>query len=159
MSTTSTSRSGNRIVANNRRAYHDYFMLETYEAGLVLLGSEVKSLRQGKVQMGDAHAQVVRNELWLYNLHISPFDKASHTNHEPMRPRKLLLHRDEINRLIGKQEEKGLTLLPLKIYFKDGKAKCELAVAKGKKLYDKRADAAERDAKRTAERAVRRDLD
>lgn len=150
---------GIKLITNNRKAYYEYHILETWEAGMVLQGTEVKSLRQGKVQMVDAHAQVVRGELWLYNLHISPFDKGSHSNHLPTRPRKLLLHRGEINRLIGKQEEKGLTLVPLKLYFKDGRVKLELGLAKGKKLYDKRADAATRDAKREAERAYRRELD
>ncbi|MBT9589133.1 SsrA-binding protein SmpB [bacterium] len=152
------SRKGNSVITDNRRAYYEYHILETFEAGLVLWGSEVKSLRQGKVQMVDSHAQVVRQELWLYNLYIAPFEKASHTNHEPKRPRKLLLHRREIRRLIGKQEEKGLTLIPTKLYFKDGRVKLELAVAKGKKLYDKRADAATRDAKRDQERALRREV-
>ena len=150
---------GIKLITNNRKAYYEYHILETWEAGMVLQGTEVKSLRQGKVQMVDAHAQVVRGELWLYNLHISPFDKGSHSNHLPTRPRKLLLHRGEINRLIGKQEEKGLTLVPLKLYFTDGRVKLELGLAKGKKLYDKRADAATRDAKREAERAYRRELD
>lgn len=154
----STSRKGTRIITDNRRAYYEYHILETYEAGLVLVGSEVKSLRQGKVQMVDAHAQVVRGELWLYNLYIAPFEKASHTQHEAKRPRKLLLHAQEIRRLIGKQEEKGLTIIPTKLYFKDGRVKLELAVAKGKKLYDKRADAAAKDAKRQTERAMRREV-
>lgn len=157
MSATESSRKGIKIITDNRRAYYEYHILETYEAGLVLMGSEVKSLRQGKVQMSDAHAQVVRGELWLYNLHIAPFEKATHINHEAKRPRKLLLHRQEIRRLIGKQEEKGLTLIPTKLYFKDGRVKLELAVARGKKLYDKRADSAAQDARREAERAVRKE--
>lgn len=147
-------RKGNRTITDNRRAYYEYHILETYECGLVLLGSEVKSLRHGRVMMSDAHAQVVRNELWLYNLHINPFEKSSYQNHEAKRPRKLLLHRGEINRLIGKQEEKGLTLIPTKLYFKDGRVKLEMGVARGKKLYDKRADQAAKDAKRETERAM-----
>ena len=153
----STSRKGNYVITENRKAYHEYFVLERYEVGLVLQGTEVKALRQGKVQMVDAHAQVVREELWLYSLHISPFEKGSYSNHVATRPRKLLMHRAEIKRLIGKQQEKGLTLVPLKLYFKDGIVKLELGVCKGKKLYDKRSDAAERDAKREVERAFRRE--
>jgi SsrA-binding protein len=148
------SRKGTSPITKNRRAFHEYFILETYEAGMVLTGTEVKSLRAGRVQMVDAHAQVVRGELFLYNLHISPWDKGNRFNHEPNRPRKLLLHGAEIRRLIGKTQEQGLTLVPLSLYFKDGKAKLELAVCKGKKLYDKRADAATKDAKREAERAM-----
>ena len=151
-------RSGTKMITDNRRAYYEYHILETYEAGMVLLGSEVKSLRHGRVQMVDAHAQVVRQELWLYNLHITPFEKSSYQNHVPTRPRKLLLHRGEINRLIGKQEERGLTLIPTKMYFKDGIVKLELGVAKGKKLYDKRQDEATKDAKREAERHMRREV-
>ncbi|MBN9415429.1 MAG: SsrA-binding protein SmpB [Candidatus Eremiobacteraeota bacterium] len=147
-------RKGTRTITDNRRAYYEYHILDTYECGLVLVGTEVKSLRHGRVQMVDSHAQVVRQELWLYNLYINPHDKTHYDNHEAKRPRKLLLHRGEINRLIGKQEEKGLTLIPTKLYFKDGRVKLELAVAKGKKLYDKRADSATKDAKREAERAM-----
>lgn len=147
-------RKGKRIITDNRRAYYEYHILDTYECGMVLMGSEVKSLRHGRVQMSDAHAQVVRGELWIYGMHITPFEKASYINHESKRPRKLLLHRSEINRLIGKQQEKGLTLIPTKLYFKDGKVKLELGVARGKKLYDKRADAAAKDAKRETERAL-----
>lgn len=148
------TRQGTQLITKNRRAFHEYHILETYEAGLVLTGTEVKSLRAGKVQMVDAFAQVVRGELWLYNLHISPFEKGNRFNHEPTRPRKLLLHAQEIRRLIGKTTEQGLTLVPLSLYFKDGKAKLELAVGKGKKLYDKRAAEATKDAKREAERAM-----
>ena len=141
-------------IAVNRKARHEYAILETFEAGLVLTGTEVKSLRQGKAQVVDSHAQVVRGELWLYNLHISPWEKGNRNNHDPIRPRKLLLHGAEIRRLIGKQQEQGLTLIPLRLYFKEGRAKLELAIGKGKKLYDKRADVAARDAKRDAERAM-----
>jgi len=151
-------RKGSGLITNNRKALYEYHILETYEAGMVLQGTEVKSLRQGKVQMVDAHASLHKEEVWLYNLHISAFDKGSYSNHEPTRRRKLLLHRAEIRRLIGKQAEKGLTLVPLKLYFKNGIVKLELAVAKGKKLYDKRADTATKDAKREAERALRREV-
>ena len=150
----------NQTVADNRRARFDYFLEEKFEAGIVLTGTEVKSLRLGQCSLNESYAQEKGGEIWLINAHIPEYKQAGpHLQHAPKQPRKLLLKEREINRLIGKQEEKGLTLLPLKIYFKDGKAKCELAVAKGKKLYDKRADAAERDAKRQAERAVRRDID
>lgn len=152
--TETSARKGTQLITKNRRAFHEYHILETYEAGLVLTGTEVKSLRAGKVQMVDAFAQVIRSEIWLYNLHISPFEKGNRFNHEPTRPRKLLLHAQEIRRLIGKVTEQGLTLVPLSLYFKDGRVKCELAVCKGKKLYDKRAAEASKDAKREAERAM-----
>ena len=143
------------IVATNRKARYEYHILETFEAGLVLVGTEVKSLRAKMVQLLDSYATIVRGEAWIYHLHISPFEKGNQFNHEPLRPRKLLLHKSEIQRLIGKTQEQGLTVVPLQIYFKGGRAKLELAIAKGKKLYDKRADQASRDAKREAERAVR----
>ena len=146
---------GLRAVATNRKASHEYHLLENYEAGMVLQGTEVKSLRDNKAQMVDAYATIVKEEAWIYNLHISPFDKGNRNNHDPVRPRKLLLHKGEIRRLIGKTQEKGLTLVPLRIYFKEGRAKLEFAVAKGKKLYDKRADKAEKEANRDIERAVR----
>ncbi len=141
------------LVAKNRKAWHLYHILETFEAGLVLVGTEVKSLRQGKVSMVDAYAVIEDGEAWLLNLHISPFDKGNRFNHEPLRPRKLLLHKYEIRRLIGKTKEKGLTLIPLRIYFNaKGIAKVELGLCKGKKLHDKRAALAEREAKRELER-------
>ena len=146
-----------RNVATNRKASYEYHLLEKYEAGLVLQGTEVKSMRDNKVQMVDAYATVIREEAWIYNLHISPFDQGNRNNHDPVRPRKLLLHKAEIRRLIGKTQEMGLTLVPLRIYFKEGRAKLEFAVAKGKKLYDKRADKAEKEANREIERALRRD--
>lgn len=158
MSRAIIERKANGLITENRKAYYEYHILETYEAGIVLQGTEVKALRQGKVQMVDAHAAIEREEAWLYSLHISPFEKGSYSNHNPMRRRKLLLHGQEIRRLIGKTQEKGLTLVPLKLYFKDGKVKLELAVCQGKKLYDKRADAASKDAKREQERAMRREM-
>ncbi|GMU51381.1 MAG: SsrA-binding protein [Candidatus Xenobia bacterium] len=144
-----------RNIALNRKARHEYHILETIECGLVLVGTEVKSLRQGKANLTDAYAVVQQNEVWLYNLHISPFDKGNRFNHDPLRPRKLLLHRMEIRRLIGKTQEKGLTLIPLRLYFLNGKVKVELALGKGKKLYDKRESEAARDAQREVEKAMR----
>lgn len=145
-----------RIIAQNKKAHHDYEILERYEAGIVLQGSEIKSIREGRVNLKDSYAKVKDGELWLYYMHISPYDKASFFNHDPLRPRKLLLHKSEIIRLIGKVNERGLTLIPLKIYINDrGKAKIELALAKGKKLHDKRKAIAEKDLRRELERAMK----
>jgi SsrA-binding protein len=148
--------SGRRAIASNRRARHDYTVLDTYEAGLVLTGTEVKSLRAGRASLADAFATVDDGEVWLRNLHVPEYDQGSWTNHEPRRPRKLLLHREEIERLIGKTREGGLTLVPLQLYFRDGKVKVELALARGKRSYDKRADLAKRDADREMARAAGR---
>ncbi|MCD6363094.1 MAG: SsrA-binding protein SmpB [Synergistetes bacterium] len=146
-----------RIIAQNRKARHDYDILETYEAGIALKGSEIKSVRDGRVNLKDSYAKVKDGELWLYDMHISPYDKASYFNHDPLRPRKLLLHRKEINRLMGKVQERGLTLIPLKIYINDrGWAKVELALARGRKLHDKRKKIIEREIRRELERALRR---
>jgi SsrA-binding protein len=139
-------------VATNRRARHKFEPVEKMEAGIVLLGSEVKSLRGGKAQMTDAYAVVDKGEVWLRNLHIPPYEPASRDNHEPERPRKLLLHKAEIERLIGKTAEKGLTLIPLRIYFKGSRAKVELALARGKEGRDRRRDIADRDVRREVER-------
>ncbi len=145
-----------KVIAQNRKAKHDYDILETYEAGIVLQGSEIKSIREGKVNLKDSYAKVKDGELWLYDMHISPYDKASYFNHDPLRPRKLLLHKKEIIRLMGKVNERGLTLIPLKIYINDrGRAKVELALAKGRKLHDKRREIAERDLRREIERALK----
>ena len=144
-----------KIVAENRKARHDYHIHETYEAGIVLTGTEVKSLRAGKANLKDSYARIENAEVMLHNMHISPYEQGNRFNHEPLRTRKLLLHRYEINKLIGKTKEKGFTLVPLKIYFTRGKAKVELALASGKKLYDKREDMAERDARREMDRALR----
>ncbi|NLC10648.1 MAG: SsrA-binding protein SmpB [Firmicutes bacterium] len=144
-----------RVVAQNRKARHDYHIEETYEAGLVLKGTEVKSLRAGKVNLKDSYAKVENSELFLYNMHISPYDKGNVFNHDPLRTRKLLLHRRQINRLQGYTQERGFTLVPLRLYFSNGKAKVELALAKGKKAYDKRKDMAERDARREMDRAFK----
>ena len=142
-----------KIVAVNRKARYDYFILETFEAGISLTGTEVKSLRSGKVSMQDSYADVKNGEVWIYNLHISPYEHGNIYNHDPKRPRKLLLNKDEIAYLVGKVKEKGLTLIPLSIYFNErGWAKVELGLAKGKKLYDKRKDLAEKAERRELER-------
>lgn len=144
-----------KVAAENRKARHDYHIHETYEAGIVLTGTEVKSLRAGKANLKDSYARIDNGELMLHNMHISPYDQGNRFNHEPLRTRKLLMHRYEINKLIGKTQEKGYTLVPLKLYFTRGKAKVEVALATGKKTYDKRQDIAERDAKREIDRAFR----
>jgi SsrA-binding protein len=145
-------------VATNRRARHKYEFIETYEAGLELVGSEVKSLRDGKAQLADAYAVVNDGEVWLRNLHIPPYPPASHQNHEPERPRKLLLHRHEIERLIGRTQQKGLTLIPSRIYFKGPWAKVELALARGKEGRDRRREIADRDVRREVERDFKQRL-
>ncbi|MCR4399875.1 MAG: SsrA-binding protein SmpB [Syntrophomonadaceae bacterium] len=146
---------GVKVVVENRRARFNYHIEETYEAGLVLVGTEVKSLRAGKGNLQDAYAEVRDGEMWVLNFHISPFEQAHRFNHEPKRPKKLLLNRREINRLAALTQQKGYTLIPLRVYFKDGRAKIELAVARGKKLHDKREAIAERDARRDIARAVK----
>ena len=146
----------NRDVAVNRRAYHDYFVDEKYEAGLVLLGTEVKSLRAGKCNLRDGFIRVSGNAAWLENVHISPYPQGNLQNHEPMRPRKLLLHASEIASLIGKVRRSGYTLIPLRVYFTRNKAKVEIGLGRGKKEYDKREAIAEADAKRQMARAIGR---
>lgn len=147
---------GINIVTTNRKARHDYHIEETMEAGMVLTGSEVKSLREGRVNMSDAYCSIDRGEMVLHNCHISPYSHGSEfTNHEPLRDRKLLLHRREIEKWRKASEQKGYTIVPLKIYFKGGYAKVEIGLAKGKKLYDKRADIAEQETKRRLERVLR----
>ncbi len=147
---------GRKVVATNRRARHDYEILDTFECGMVLRGSEVKSLRDSQVQLKDAYADIRDGEVWLENAHIAPYGFAAGGGHDPERPRKLLLHRREIDRLIGKVNEVGLTLIPLQVYFKEGKAKVELALAKGRRTYDKRQKIRERMERREMERAKRR---
>lgn len=148
---------GIKIVATNRKAQHDYFLLETLEAGIVLQGSEIKSVRAGKVSLREAFVRIDDNlEAWLINAHISPYDAASHFNHDPRRPRKLLLHKREILRLWQKVREKGVTIIPTKMYLKNGRAKVEIAVARGKKKYDKRAAIAKREMEREIQRELRR---
>ena len=147
---------GRKVIAQNRRARHDYAILDTYEAGVALMGTEVKSLRLGRASLADAFATIDDGEVWLRGLHIPEYTHGSWTNHEPRRTRKLLLHRREIESLIGKTREGGLTLVPLALYFSEGKVKCEVALAKGKKTYDKRQGLARRDADREVQRAFGR---
>jgi SsrA-binding protein len=129
---------GEKLICQNKKAFHNYFIEETYQAGIVLMGSEVKSLRDGRASLGDSFADVKRGEIFLVDAHISAYPQANRQNHEPLRTRKLLLHKREIRRLIGKVQERGFTLIPTRLYFSDGKAKVDIALAKGKKLYDKR---------------------
>ena len=148
--------SGRKLIAQNKKARHDYHLDDVYEAGLVLTGTEVKSLRAGRASLVDAYARIKDGEVWLEGAHIPEYTEGSWTNHEPRRPRKLLLHRDEIAKLIGKTKESGLTLVPLSMYFKDGKAKVEIALARGKRSYDKRVALADRQATREIERELGR---
>jgi len=144
-----------RDITVNRRARHDYHIEETIEAGLVLTGSEVKSLRAGKAQLKDSYGRISKGEVWLFNAHISEYAAAAQFGHDPIRSRKLLLHRREIDRLAGKVKERGLTLIPLRLYFRKGRAKVELGLGRGKKLYDKRASIKERETRREVDRAMR----
>lgn len=146
------------IAAQNKKARHDYFIEQTLEAGIVLSGTEVKSIRQGRVNLKDCYAVVKDGEVILNGMHISPYEQGNIFNKDPLRDRKLLLHRYEINKLIGYIQQKGMSLVPLKVYFKRGKVKVELGVAKGKKLYDKREDIAQRDAKREIDRNMKESL-
>lgn len=141
-----------KLVANNKKAYHDYFIDEKYEAGLVLHGTEVKSLRLGKCSVKEAFVRIENFEVWIYGMHISPYEKGNIFNRDPLRPKKLLMHKDEIRKLTGKISEKGFTIVPLQVYFKDGRAKIEIGLARGKKLYDKRQDIAKKDQRREAEK-------
>lgn len=143
---------GIKLIANNKKAYHDYFINDTYEAGISLHGTEVKSLRMGKCSVKEAYLKVENGEMIIYGMHISPYEKGNIFNRDPLRPRKLLLHKYEISKLAGKIQEKGFTLVPTKVYFKDSKVKVEVGLAKGKKLYDKRHDIALKDQKREAQR-------
>jgi SsrA-binding protein len=145
-----------RDIATNRQASHRYHLLEKWECGLVLQGTEVKALRDGKAQIKDGYAAVRDGEVWLHNVHIPPYGPASRENHEPERSRKLLMHKREIDRLIGKTREKGLTLVPTRLYFREGRAKVEIALARGKDVGDKRQAIKEREMKREMERAIRR---
>jgi SsrA-binding protein len=143
---------GEKLICQNKKAFHNYFIEETYHAGVCLLGSEVKSLREGKVSLGDSYGDIKRSEVFLVDAHISPYPQANRLNHDPLRTRKLLLHKREIKRLIGKVEQRGYTLIPIKLYFVNGKVKVDLALAKGKKLFDKR----ETLKKKTMEREMER---
>ena len=145
-----------KTVATNRKAYHDYFISEPLEAGIALTGSEIKSVREGRVSLGDAYVRPEKGEMWLYNAHIARYKPSSYMGHDPMRPRKLLLHRKEIINLTGKVAEKGLTLMATKVYIKGNKAKVEIALARGKKLYDKRETITRRETDRELARAMKR---
>lgn len=145
-----------KTVATNRKASHEYHILDTYEAGIVLQGSEIKSIRAGKISLSQAYVSVNNGEAWLLNAHIATYDQASRYNHDPLRPRKLLLHRSELHRIWNDIRQKGATIVPLRVYLKGGLAKVEIAVAKGKKLYDKRIEIAKRDTERDIERQLRR---
>lgn len=144
-----------KLVANNKKAYHDYFIEEKYEAGIVLHGTEVKSMRMGKCSIKESFIRIENGEIFAYGMHISPYEKGNIFNKDPLRTRKLLLHKKEINKLMGKIAEKGYTLVPLQVYFKDGRAKVEIGLAKGKKLYDKRQDLAKKDQRREAEKELK----
>jgi SsrA-binding protein len=151
--------SGNRTLSDNRQAGHNYHLIEKYEAGIALSGTEVKAAKTGKVQLKESYADIVDNEAWLLNAHISQYSHGNRENHEPMRKRKLLLHRQEIDKLQSKVKEKGLALVPTKLYLKNGKIKCEIAVARGKKLHDKRASEREREANEEARKELNRRRD
>lgn len=144
-----------KLVANNKKAYHDYFIEEKYEAGLVLHGTEVKSLRMGKCSIKEAFIRIENGEVFIYGMHISPYEKGNIFNKDPLRVRKLLLHKSQIQKLIGNSAEKGYTIVPLQVYFSNGRAKIEIGLAKGKKLYDKRQDIAKKDQKREAEKELK----
>lgn len=141
-----------KLVANNKKAYHDYFIEETYETGVALHGTEVKSIRMGKCSIKESFVRIEHGEVFVYGMHVSPYEKGNLFNKDPLRVKKLLMHRQEINRLEGKIKEKGYTLVPLQVYFKDGKVKVEIGLARGKKLYDKRESIARNDARRETER-------
>jgi len=147
---------GEKVVASNRKARHEYFILETMEAGIALMGSEIKSVRAGQISLAEAYIRIDGKEAWLEDAHIAPYEQASIFNHEPLRPRKLLLHTSEIRKLWNTVRQKGVAIIPLSVYLKNGKAKVEIAVAKGKKLYDKRAEIAKRDYQREIDRQFRR---
>ena len=144
-----------KLVANNKKAYHDYFIEEKYEAGLVLHGTEVKSLRMGKCSIKEAFIRIENGEVYAYGMHISPYEKGNIFNKDPLRPKKLLLHKQQIRKLIGSSAEKGYTLVPLQVYFRDGRAKIEIGLARGKKLYDKRQDIAKKDQRREVEKELK----
>ena len=145
---------GTKTVATNRKARHEYFILDTLEAGVALQGSEIKSIRAGQISLAEAYIRIDGREAWLEDAHIAPYEQASIYNHDPRRPRKLLLHRDEILKLWATVRQKGATIIPLSVYLKDGRAKVEIAIAKGKKLYDKREELARRDSQREIERQL-----
>ena len=147
-----------RLIANNKKAYHEYFILEKYEAGIVLHGTEVKSLRMGKCSIKEAFIRIEEGEMYIYGMHISPYEKGNIFNKDPLRVRKLLLHRKEIDKIYGKMREKRIPVVPLRVYFSDSLVKVEIGLAKGKKLYDKRDDIAKKDQKREAQREFKKGL-
>ena len=149
------AKTNGKMIANNKKAYHDYFILDTYEAGIVLHGTEVKSLRMGKCSIKESFIRIENGEMYLYGMHISPYEKGNIFNKDPLRQRKLLMHRREIDKLLSKIKEKGFTLVPLQVYFKGSLVKVEIGLARGKKLYDKRDDIAKKDAKREMERSFK----
>ena len=151
----SNGRSGDRLITSNRRAFHEYFVIDTIEAGIVLSGTEIKSIRAHKVSLQRAYVAPRGDELWLLEAHIAPYEHGNRENHDDVRPRKLLLHRREINKILEALKTKGVTMVPTRLYLKDGWAKVDVALARGKKLYDKRADIARRDSDRQVERALR----
>ncbi|MFP3125170.1 SsrA-binding protein SmpB [Ectobacillus funiculus] len=144
-----------KVIAQNKKAFHDYFIEDTYDAGIVLQGTEIKSIRAGKINLKDAYARIQNGEIWVFGMHISPYEQGNRYNHDPLRTRKLLLHRREIEKLIGYTKETGNTIVPLKLYLQNGFAKIQLGLAKGKKNYDKREDLKKKEAKREIERAFR----
>lgn len=146
------AKTNGKMIANNKKAYHDYFILDTYEAGIALHGTEVKSLRMGKCSIKESFIRIENGEMFIYGMHISPYEKGNIFNKDPLRTRKLLLNRAEINKMLGKTKEKGIAIVPLKVYFKGSLVKIEIGLAKGKKLYDKRQDIAKKDQKREAQR-------
>ena len=146
------SKTDGKLIANNKKAYHDYFILDKFEAGISLHGTEVKSLRMGKCSIKEAFVRIENGEVFIYGMHISPYEKGNIFNKDPLRVRKLLLHKSVINKLIGKTKEKGITIMPLRVYFKGSLVKVEIGIAKGKKLYDKRQDIAKKDQQREAQR-------
>lgn len=146
------AKTSTKLIANNKKAYHDYFILDTYEAGIALHGTEVKSLRMGKCSVKESFIRVENGEGFIYGMHISPYEKGNIFNKDPLRPRKLLLHKAEINKMLGKTKEKGMAIVPLKVYFKGSLVKVEIGLARGKKLYDKRNDIAKKDQQREAQR-------
>ena len=148
-------KAGMKLIANNKKAFHDYFIEDTYEAGIALAGTEVKSLRAGKCSIKESFIRVEKGEVYIYGMHISPYEKGNIFNKDPLRDRKLLLHKSEINKILGKLKEDGYALVPLRVYFRRSLVKVEIGLCRGKKLYDKRADAAQRDAKRSIDRAVK----
>ena len=146
------SKESKKLIANNKKAYHEYFLEEKYEAGIALHGTEVKSLRMGKCSIKESFIRIENGEVWVYGMHISPYEMGNIFNKDPLRPKKLLMHKAEINKLLGKIKEKGFTLVPLQVYFKEGRAKIEVGLCRGKKLYDKRQDIAKKDQRREAEK-------